>query len=247
MLTGGCPNIDLDGSSFQMQARTQSSPQNFENVQVCEYAIPFGTTFAAVNSQPLSLPTSSPQKIVVVGDTGCRVKGNDIQNCTGKGEGPPWNFAEVANTIENKNPDLNIHVRDYHYRETGTCDDRCIQSNTGYNWASWKIDFFDPAKNILAQAPWIFIRGNHEDCDRAWKGWYYFLDPHPLPTDPWEQANRQDYTDPYIVPFDSQNILVMDNSEIPDDYAATPDPTTVARYAQEFNMVETLASGQKPA
>lgn len=246
MLTGDCPNIDLDRSSFPMEARTQSPPPNFENVQVCEYAIPSGITSAAVNGQSLSLPSSSPQKIVVVGDTGCRVKGTDIQNCTGNGEGPPWNFAEVAKAIENTTPDLIIHVGDFHYRETGTCDDRCVQSNIGYNWASWKADFFDPAKTILGQAPWIFIRGNHEDCERAWKGWYYFLDPNPLPSTPWEQANCQDYTDPYVIPFDLQNILVMDNSEIPDDYAATPDPTTVARYAEEFNMVETLAAGQTP-
>jgi hypothetical protein len=199
-----------------------------------------------VNGQTLSLPSSSPQKIVVVGDTGCRVNRADIQNCTGNSPGEPWNFAEVAEAIAAANPDLIIHVGDFHYRESGTCDARCDQNNIGYNWVSWQADFFDPAQTILKQAPWIFIRGNHEDCERAWRGWYYFLDPHPLPDNPWEQANCQDYTDPYVIPFDTHNILVMDNSEIPDDYVPTPDPTTVSRYAEEFNMLEGMAASQKP-
>ena len=253
---GGCPNIQLDGTTHTMTLRSPASPPMFEEIQVCEYGIPSGTASASIDGQALAVPVSSPQRIVVVGDTGCRVKGNDVQNCTGvdvDSLGPAWNFAAVAASIDAVGPDLIIHVGDYHYRESGTCDARCEQSNIGYTWASWKADFFEPAKTLLPQAPWVFIRGNHEDCGtdpstaRAWKGWFYFLDLVTLPDDPWTWENCQDYTDPYRVPAGPQDILVMDTSEIPDDYAATPDPATVARYAQEFTVIDGLASEGTPA
>ena len=254
--SGGCPTIQLDGTSHTMTLRTATPPPGFEDIQVCEFAIPSGTASASIDGQALAVPAASPQKIVVVGDTGCRVKGEDIQNCTGVVEeslGPAWNFATVAKSIRAVEPDLIVHVGDYHYREFGTCDARCEQSNIGYTWASWEADFFRPARSLLSQAPWVFIRGNHEDCGqdmssaRAWKGWFYLLDPGTLPDDPWTWENCQDYTDPYRVPAGPQDILVMDTAEIPDDYAAVPDPGTVARYAQEFTIIDGLADKQTPA
>ena len=252
----GCPNIQLDGTTHAMIPRSPTPPPGFENIQVCEFAIPSGTASASIDGQALAVPASSPQKIVVVGDTGCRVKGNDIQNCTGVDVGrlgPAWNFAAVATSISAVQPDLIVHVGDYHYRESGTCDARCQQSNIGYTWASWEADFFRPARSLLPEAPWLFIRGNHEDCGtdtssaRAWKGWFYLLDPRALPDQPWTWENCQDYTDPYRVPAGPQDILVMDTSEIPDDYAAMPDSVTVARYAQEFTIIDGLAREQTPA
>jgi hypothetical protein len=179
-----------------------------------------------------------------------------VQNCAGTDVaslGPAWNFAQVAAAIDAVEPDLIIHVGDYHYRESGTCGARCDQGTVGYTWASWKADFFEPAKALLPEAPWVFIRGNHEDCGtdttsaRAWKGWFYFLDPQALPDDPWTWQNCQAYTDPYRVPAGQQSILVMDTSEIPDDYAATPDAATVTRYAQEFTVMDGLTNAQTPA
>ena len=251
-----CPAIQFDASTQAMTLRSPSPPPGFEEVQVCESVIPGGTTSASIGGQALALPAASPQKIVVVGDTGCRVKGDDVQNCDGvdvDSLGPAWNFAQVAASIGAVEPDLIIHVGDYHYREYGTCGERCDQSTIGYTWASWEADFFEPAKTLLPEAPWVFIRGNHEDCGtdttsaRAWKGWFYFLDPRALPADPWAWQNCQTYTDPYRVPAGAQNILVMDTSEIPDDYAATPDTATVARYAHEFTVMDGLADEQTPA
>ncbi len=253
---GSCPNIQLDGTTQPMTLRSATPPPGFEDIQVCESAIPSGTASASVDGQALAVPASSPQKIVVVGDTGCRVKGSDVQNCSGvdvDSLGPAWNFAAVATSISAVQPDLIVHVGDYHYRESGTCDARCEQSNIGYTWASWEADFFGPARSLLPEAPWVFIRGNHEDCGtdtssaRAWKGWFYLLEPRGLPDDPWTWENCQDYTDPYRVPAGPQDILVMDTSEIPDDYAAVPDPATVARYAQEFTIIDSLAGEQAPA
>jgi hypothetical protein len=236
----GWPSIRLDADTQAMSPRSAAPPPGFEDVQVCEHAIPTGTAAASIEGQPLALSTASPQNIVVVGDTGRRVKGDDVQNCAGTDVaslGPAWNFAQVAAAIDAVEPDLIIHVGDYHYRESGTCGARCDQGTVGYTWASWKADFFEPATALLPEAPWVFIRGNHEDCGtdttsaRAWKGWFYLLDPHPLPDDPWTWQNCQACTDPYCVPARQQSILVMATSEIPYDYAATPNAATVTRYA----------------
>lgn len=242
MLSGSCPAITVDGTANTMQTRGPAPP-GFSAATLCEYTLPTTVTSASINGQALALPKASPSKIVVVGDTGCRVKGSDIQDCTGNGTGEVWDFAQVASAIAAVNPDAILHVGDYHYREYGTCtNNNCIQSNIGYTWASWKADFFDPAKTILQQAPWIFVRGNHEDCSRAWKGWFYFLDPHALPANPWN--NCQDYTDPYQLMLGSQQVIVMDTAVIPDDYKATPNPAALQRYTTEFNSVESLSVNQ---
>jgi hypothetical protein len=43
-------------------------------------------------------------------------------------------------------------------------------------WAAWRDDFFRPAAGLLAMAPWLFSRGNHELCSYAGPGWFYLLD-----------------------------------------------------------------------
>jgi len=59
---------------------------------------------------------------------------------------------------------------DYHYREK-TCKSgqKCNQT---YNYGSdaWYSDWFDPAKDILALSPFLFVCGNHEGCSRAYEG-----------------------------------------------------------------------------
>lgn len=248
IIEGGsvCPRVKIDDQINKMHLRA-TSPIGFEAILVCEFVIPRSVHAASINDITLTLPKLNPKTIVIVGDTGCRVKGSDIQDCTGQGTGVPWNFAQIADAIADTKPDLIIHVGDYHYREYGTCDANCLQSNIGYSWTSWQADFFAPAKNILAQAPWVFIRGNHEDCERAWKGWFYLLDPSSLPNDPWLADHCQDYTDPYRVSTGPQDLLIMDSSEIPGDYAAVPDPKTVTRYAQEFDQLDQLTTPQTPA
>ncbi len=43
-------------------------------------------------------------------------------------------------------------------------------------WPAWWLDFFQPAAELLAAAPWVLARGNHELCSHAGPGWFYFLD-----------------------------------------------------------------------
>jgi hypothetical protein len=77
-------------------------------------------------------------------------------------------------------PDLVIHVGDYHYRETPCPEDNagCAGSPFGDTWAVWRADFFSPADTLLKTTPWVFVRGNHEECDRGGRGWSRTLEPY---------------------------------------------------------------------
>ncbi len=81
----------------------------------------------------------------------------------------------------------------------------CGRSPYGDNWPAWQADFFDPAAPLLAAAPWIAVRGNHEDCNRAGKGWFRFLDPGPA-------IDCNDDPAPYGVALPGLQLLVLNTS-----------------------------------
>jgi hypothetical protein len=231
-----CPAVDIDGRLARMDVRAQpetlsvrptisppseSKPSAFP-VLTCEREIPVGAGRAAIDGVPLPLPKANPQRIVVLGDTGCRIKSSDnlFQACN---DAERWPFAAVADAAAAVGPDLVIHVGDYHYRENacpaGNAD--CAGSPWGYGWDAWEADLFAPARRLLAAAPWIVVRGNHESCARAGQGWWRFLDPRPLA--PRRDCNVADddaigdYSEPYAVPLGSVSnadtqFIVFDSS-----------------------------------
>ncbi|MEP6968443.1 MAG: metallophosphoesterase, partial [Pseudomonadota bacterium] len=125
-------------------------------------------------------PKPRPDRLVILGDSGCRLKGAAVQHCN---DPTGWPFARVAALAAARRPDLVIHVGDYYYRET-PCPAReaaCAGSPFGDRWATWKAELFDPAQPLLAAAPWVFARGNHEDCKRGGAGWFRLLDAAARP------------------------------------------------------------------
>ena len=227
-----CPAIDVDGASTPMTVRMAPAtipvrpsradlpapkPSAFP-VLTCEATLSKSAASASIAGKPLPLPKRNPQRIVLIGDTGCRVVANyDVfQACN---DPTLWPFERIADAAAATKPDLVVHVGDYHYRE-GPCkadEPGCAGSPWGYGWDAWEADFFHPARNLLAAAPWVVVRGNHESCNRAGQGWWRFLDPRPL-------APRQDcnvaadddignYSDAYAVPFGvGSQMLVFDSS-----------------------------------
>ncbi|HSM76476.1 MAG TPA: metallophosphoesterase [Bryobacteraceae bacterium] len=169
-----CPVLQADRRPLPMQLRSPV-PDGF--LPACEALVPPKTHSLTLAGKPLRLP-KTPRRVAVLGDTGCRVKGNQIQNC---GDPAVWPFRAVAARIAAESPDLIIHVGDYLYRES-PCPDpsRGCAGPSGDNWPAWKADFFEPAAAALSAAPWAFSRGNHEDCRRSWRGWFYYLDPRPF-------------------------------------------------------------------
>jgi hypothetical protein len=198
-----CPTITINGGTpVQMNLRAAATtslalrsvntppakPALFP-VSACEYQLPSGATSAVVAGQSLPLPKANPTKIVVLGDTGCRLQnGNGTQSCNDpdpNGTDTPYPFAAVAALAAAQQPDLVLHVGDYAYRDNPCPAGQgynCGGSPWGFGWDTWQADLFAPGAPLLAAAPWIMTRGNHEQCNRAGQGWYRFLDSNPYDT-----------------------------------------------------------------
>jgi hypothetical protein len=152
----------------------------------------------------------------VLGDTGCRIKGKELQDCANPKD---WPFPKIAARAAKLKPDLVIHVGDFLYRENA-CPAGfagCAGTPYGDNWPTWDVDFFTPAKPLLAAAPWVFVRGNHEDCARAGAGWLRLLGPLPFAAG----APCTAHLAPYSVPTGAVNLVVMDNADAPDTSVAS--------------------------
>ena len=227
-----CPALDVDGKPTPMTVRMPPAtipvrPSRSDlpppkasafPVLTCEAMLSKSAVSASIAGKRLPLPKPDPQRIVLIGDTGCRVLANYniFQACN---DPTLWPFQRIADAAAATKPDLVVHVGDYHYRE-GPCkadDPACAGSPWGYGWDAWEADFFHPARGLLEAAPWIVVRGNHESCNRAGQGWWRFLDPRP-PT-PRQDCNLAadddigNYSDAYAVPLSTQSqMLVFDSS-----------------------------------
>ncbi|MEY4964634.1 MAG: hypothetical protein RL274_217 [Pseudomonadota bacterium] len=162
-----CPSLSTDTGDVAMTVRAPAS-EIFP--LVCAAPIPMGSKSASIVGQALAVPVADPQRILVLGDTGCRIKGAALQACN---DPVKWPFPALAASAAKLNPDLVVHLGDYLYRESpcppGVAG--CAGSPWGDNWTTWLADFYTPAAPLLAAAPIVLVRGNHEDCERAWQGW----------------------------------------------------------------------------
>jgi len=247
-----CPAIVIDGAARAMSVRAPaaeiatrtvaqglSKPARFD-LTVCEAPLPAGVRHAQVGGIDLSLPAGKgPRRIVVIGDTGCRMKQseNAFQSCT---DSAAWPFARVASAAARLKPDMVIHVGDYHYRES-PCpagEAACAGSPWGFGQDVWTADFFAPAQPLLMAAPWVFVRGNHETCSRAGQGWFRMLDAAPFTPSRSCDLAANDAAAAHTAPFtvrlgDAHQLIVFDSSEQADAKAA---------FAAEFAEVERLAA-----
>jgi hypothetical protein len=210
-----CPVIRTGNDVIQMTKRTSANPQNFP-VTVCSERISDTTEAATVLGEPLPPLPSAVNRIAVVGDTGCRMASGWYQDCNDP-DNPSntggWPFARMAKLIDAANKDVLVHVGDYHYRESPCPEGKaeCAGAVSGDNWVSWLQDWFDPAKPMLGDAPWVLLRGNHENCARAGEGWFLFMGHGP--DDQATQACAV-YTDGYVTPVGADlEFVVMDSAQ----------------------------------
>ena len=170
---GACPTVHTDKGEVVMTIRAAAAA-NFP--QVCAAVIPTGAARANIAGAALPLPVAKPERILVLGDTGCRIKGSALQACN---DPVKWPFPQLAAAAAALKPDLVIHVGDYLYRES-PCppgNQGCAGSPWGDNWTTWQADFYTPAAALLKAAPIVLVRGNHEDCDRTGPGWLRLQGP----------------------------------------------------------------------
>jgi hypothetical protein len=243
-----CPEITVDGTAHRMAVRLPI-PKGLR--PACEWKIPSTAKSASVNGKALALPHADPSHIVVIGDTGCRIKLPAVQDCNDPAK---WPFHRVSERAAESKPDLVIHVGDYLYRESPCPPEskaQCGGTPVGDTWEAWNADFFEPAAPLLAAAPWAPVRGNHEDCQRAWRGWFYYLDPRPF------HSSCNAYSAPYLVKLGAFELVMFDSAT-----AAAKrdlDPKGMKRYAKELANLHAehawfvahhptwgLVAGQKP-
>jgi hypothetical protein len=261
VITAGaaCPTIRFDERRETMTARApaqviaqrrtaspaaDSKPSAFP-VLTCEAPVPAGTMQASVSGHSLPLPRAQAGRIVVIGDTGCRLMNpNDYQKCN-RPEAYP--FARIAALAAAWQPDLVVHVGDYHYRENACPADRpgCAGSPWGYGWDAWNADFFAPGQSLLRAAPWVMARGNHESCNRGGQGFWRFLDPRPLLAgrDCNDAANDAlgNYSDPYAVGLgNGAQLIVLDTSNTTYKGFDAQDPRR-ANYADSYRKMDALS------
>lgn len=252
-----CPAIVIDGRPSAMQVRAGAGsaaprrpgarPAVFD-ILTCEAVLPANTVHASVAGTPLPLPKAQARRIVVIGDTGCRLAAKDLryQDCNNPEAFP---FATIAAAAAAWQPDLVVHVGDYHYREDPCPSGQpgCAASPWGYGWDTWRADLFVPGRALLAAAPWVAARGNHELCSRAGQGYWRFIDPRPLLAgrDCNDAARDGDgnHSDPYAVPLgEHAQLIVFDSANTAFKGLKGGDPR-LARYADTWHKMDALARG----
>jgi hypothetical protein len=226
----GCPAAVVDGKPLALTVRAAAT-NDFP--AVCAAALRDPVRSISVGGEALPVPVEHPTRILVLGDTGCRIKGTALQACN---DPRAWPFAGLARAAAAMKPDLVLHLGDYLYRES-PCpmgNAGCAGSPYGDNWASWAADFFTPAAPLLKAAPWIIVRGNHEDCFRAGPGFLRLLGPHEFsPAAPCEA-----HLEPYLLTVGDQEIAMLDSASAAD----TPlDESAVPGYAKDFALLADMA------
>jgi hypothetical protein len=177
-----------------------------------------------------AVPLAHPQRILVLGDTGCRLKGAALQACN---DPVQWPFPRLAAAAASFKPDLVIHVGDYLYRESACPpgNQGCAGSPWGDNWTTWKADFFDPAAPLLAAAPIVLARGNHEVCKRAGSGWTRLQGPAAF------DGACKEHQPLYTVDLGGLTLAVLDDG-VSDETDLDRDTAKV--YADEINGLAKL-------
>jgi len=234
-----CPHVRFDSRVVRMKERA-ASDKDF-NIRTCEATVPPDTRRINVAGKSLRPPPVRPVRIAVVGDTGCRLKvgrslDDGFQACN---DPEDWEFAKVAKQVAAWKPDLVIQVGDYIYREQACPDGNkgCEGSpfnSPGMRWETWEADYFTPAAPMLEAAPMLFVRGDHETCERAGDGFFRFLDPFRF-------RGCTDFSDPYALTFKGLQLVVMDTAQA-DDTTLSPQ-VVIERYRQDFERVKRLATG----
>lgn len=184
----GRPSGTLRAVALPMTVRPvpATTAPAFSALTVCQADLPRGARTASIAGRPIPahLP-SIVDAIAVFGDTGCRVSGSRVQDCSSPTE---WPLSRVAQRIATRDPDVVVFVGDVFYRE-GACpadqQARCGSSpppvagmpftDSAYGWlAEWLV----PMAPVFASAPIVAVRGNHEACNRAGNGWFQYLDAY---------------------------------------------------------------------
>lgn len=188
----GCPRLvveETNGSTRSVKMTVRRAPATtgaaFTSLTSCTADIPANAVQARVGDA--DIPAAMPRavnRMAIFGDTGCRLKGSTVQDCSTPGT---WPLAAISSSVAKDEPDLIVFTGDFYYREAVcplTALAECGGSpspipgmpfnDTDYGWTA---DVFTPMSPLLSVAPIVVTRGNHEACFRGGNGYYIFFDP----------------------------------------------------------------------
>ena len=229
-VNGECPTAVIDDEPLPMTVR--ATPSGTFTDTVCEIPVPLDAKSASINGEDLALVPTSLATVSIIGDTGCRVWKEKVQDCS---DPAVWPYKQVLDSAMAISPNLLIHVGDYIYLEDA-CDPAtfawCKGMTFGDTTKTWEADFFSPSAAALPQVPWVFLRGNHELCDRQGLGWFRYLAPGPMP------ETCTDFTDPFLMPILGQRFIVMDTAAVGDTKTT---PALNSEFASQFLEVRAIA------
>jgi hypothetical protein len=260
--SGPCPAVQWDGGEQRMGVRAEPGVQaprpggqqadnkpTVFGVRACAATLPDSAQAVHIGDLPLPAPPREIRRVVLLGDTGCRMKQseNAFQDCN---DPVRWPFASVAAQAALASADLVIHLGDLHYRESPCPAGRsgCAGSPWGYGHDTWAADFFQPAAPLLAAAPWVMVRGNHESCARAGAGWMRHLDPREADAtltcaDPVNDA-QADHTAPYAVALGADTQLIVFDSAAVSGKAYRAGDAAFQHYTRDMVEVARLTAAK---
>lgn len=220
-----CPQIEVDDKPLVMHERAAPG-KNFD-ARTCAAPLPRDAKRISVLGRELPLPPRRLRTIAVLGDSGCRIEIVFFQACN---DPNMWPFPAIAQQVADQHPDLIIHLGDYYYRETPCFVPACAGSPHGDGIKAWAADLLTPAAPMFAAAPMLFVRGNHEDCERGGHGWDRFLSVYPYG----DCAEREPA---WVTTIDGLRFFVLDSSS-----ALDPRPRTslVPEFRSDFARLRAL-------
>jgi hypothetical protein len=275
--TPGTPGATNDKPGYPQYFVQNTTAQNFPNGTPmattswgeCEAVVPAGHKIVTVDGVDLKLPVAKPKRILVMADTGCRLNGglaangSNQQNCNSPAAFPLAYLSQYEATFK---PDVILQVGDWFYRDTncltngqetfpGCNTPTSVNYETwGDTFDSWNADVLFPETTLLATAPWIMLRGNHESCGRGARGWYALIDPFPYNfnnvvcpktgTYPAPGVNTAtyngDFEPSYVAQLQGVNFIAHDSSFAND---SAVDTNMAANYDIDIsNLLNTLGS-----
>ncbi len=208
-----CRSLVVDGAARPTSERASPDPA-FPD-RVCAAPLRRGDRVVIADGVTLRAPVGRPSRLVILGDSGCRMKGDVYQDCN---DAKAWPFPRIAALAAARRPDLVIHLGDYYYREKACpawAAADCAGSPYGDRWETWRTELFGPAAPLLRAAPWVFARGNHELCNRGAGGWFRMLDAGAAPAACWTPAAT------FSVDLGGPVLWVVDSSDTDDFLAPT--------------------------
>ncbi|MDX2169766.1 MAG: metallophosphoesterase [Deltaproteobacteria bacterium] len=197
-----CPTLRRGDRSIAMRLR--GNPFGFP-VNVCEARVQFERRYRlSWTGQALPIARRDPSRLAVLGDTGCKSANcaagvpaapfaTIAAGIAARQPAPQlvihvgdYDYRGTASSVPLRGGgSLPVYDAGDNTAHDPQCqlDQPYVSQNADYSlnpdsWDYWSEDFFQPAAPLLAAAPWVMVRGNHELCSRAGPGWFYFLDPN---------------------------------------------------------------------